>query len=159
MWCKALGCHWLKDHQGNETPWEETITGVPGVSPCSEPYSRLPRASLEALVIVSSHGVLFPWSTFSCHPNLVPRDGYVVVCRLCSGTWEGPAPAKRPCERGWLPAQRSKDFFMTWWTRLHAVPFFSLSNWETGVSKVGLCLSLAPVSITVDQKRKGLRAV
>ena len=37
-----------------------------------------------------------------------------------------------------------------YWPRLHALPFFSLSNWETGASEIPfsarLCLSLAPVS-------------
>ena len=58
--------------------------------------------------------------------------------------------------------------------RLYAVPFFSLSNWETeaarcptaretGVSKVdgraAVPLARSSLSITVDEKRKGLRAV
>ena len=51
-------------------------------------------------------------------------------------------------------------------TTLHAVPFFSLSNWETGVSKVdgpilhaAVPLGRSSLSITVVEKRKGLGAV
>ena len=64
----------------------------------------------------------------------------------------------------WIDAQVSQHFQRQVLFRLHAVPFFSLSNWETGASEMHdrawdwgewgpssplsarLCLSLAPVS-------------
>ena len=51
--------------------------------------------------------------------------------------------------------------------RLHAIPFFSLSNWETGASErhdrardwSERGIARPSLSITVDEKRKGLSAV